>query len=605
MRTIRPSHARPLALFALVAGAVLLILLSAAPAIATTPPGQQVWQGKDMAGVEWQGETQVADNYVVWTQKDGILGAAGYQYQVYLADLATGAFIKLHNDMATEQHDAHVAVQDDGTITVVWGEATSDPYHNHIWIWQGTEDPGVRFIPTPDPSAADPDNPTSAFPRALVMGRYDSNDLGDPIPVECDQSFPAIGLVNEPGAANKHLIVAWEDYRDFGIVPQIYYADLSGGVFAADSNTVLWDTGMAIDMTDVAARGERGPEVGPKGVFWLDDRYTFWTNWGEMFGTDVRFSDFTSGGPDGAMPSVALYDDTSSSNDNAGLITTGTGAAWLHSGPYPDGRAEPFAAKVAGKAALLTSATIPNGYRDRTLSCAWAPSSTSSSYFALTGLHGDSANGDEDIFFYDPSTGARMPVCDRGMTNYDLETPAGRTGKFNATSNQPAIGLVPDPAKPGSFLGFERVVWADSQLNTVVDPEENGQAQLFEAFVPRVSLRASRTSLLRLHSGTLTVTVSPIFGGLPVTLQLVKAMPALGKPSRLVKTVATKNLSSSSKASFTWKPTLKGTYYLRASFGGSPDLYYADGTKTQPASGFDYHVPFVANVSKVVKIVVK
>ena len=602
MRTTGHRTSRSLSIVVLAAGVLLLLLFAAAPALAAD--GVQVWAGKDMAAAKWQGESQLAGNFVVWTQKDDILAGGGYQYQVYLADLATGSFIKLHDDMAMEQRQPHIAVQD-GLVTVVWNEDYNDPagYHSHLWIWQGTEQAGTHFVPTPDPSAPDPDNPTSAFPRSLVMGRVDYST--DPATqIECNQGSSSVGLVAEPqsGVAGDHLVVAWEDGRDLSDLPQIYYADLTSGVYPADSATYLWDTGNAVDPTDVLARGEYSPAVGPKGVFWLDDRYSIWSP-GQMLATDVRFSNFAAGGPDMTTPSVSLYSDVPAADDNDGLVATANGAAWLHNGPYPNGREEPFAAKVGGSAALLTTSMLPNGYTSRALSCAWAGSSANS-YYALVGLHADSTTGDEDVFFYDPTTGARVPVCDRGQTGY-TDDPIGRTARFNNTSNQPVISVVPDPASPGANLPFERVVWTDGKMNTVMDPEEDGMTQLFEAFVPRVSIGARVSALLRLHTDTITATVAPNFQGTKVSLQLVRRTTILGQTQyRLVKTLATKTMSSSSSASFTWKPTVKGTYYVRAWFGGGTK-YYANGATTAPSTAWAAQIPHVGNYSKVLRIVVK
>jgi hypothetical protein len=56
--------------------------------------------------------------------------------------------------------------------------------------------------------------------------------------------------------------------------------------------------------------------------------------------------------------------------------------------------------------------------------------------------------------------------------------------------------------------------------------------------------------------------------------------------------------------SFTWKPTVKGTYYVRAWSGGGTK-YYADGSATAPTSGFDYQIPHLGNYSTVFRIVVR
>ena len=111
--------------------------------------------------------------------------------------------------------------------------------------------------------------------------------------------------------------------------------------------------------------------------------------------------------------------------------------------------------------------------------------------------------------------------------------------------------------------------------------------------------------MLRLRSTTLTTAVKPNFAGTKVTLQLVKPVRTVGVTKyTLVKSLpTTKVLSASSTASFTWTTSVKGTYYLRVSFPGGLK-YYADGTTTEPTPGAA-KVPHVANVSKVVKIVVK
>jgi hypothetical protein len=73
-----PLSRTTLARAALTAAVALAALACAAPALAAG--GVQVWQGKDMAAASWQGEAQLTGNYVAWTQKDGLIGAGGYQY---------------------------------------------------------------------------------------------------------------------------------------------------------------------------------------------------------------------------------------------------------------------------------------------------------------------------------------------------------------------------------------------------------------------------------------------------------------------------------------------------------------------------------------------
>ena len=104
--------------------------------------------------------------------------------------------------------------------------------------------------------------------------------------------------------------------------------------------------------------------------------------------------------------------------------------------------------------------------------------------------------------------------------------------------------------------------------------------KLFEAFVPRVSIKAG----LSLRSG---ISLRP---GIYTVLRS--------------KYSSTKTLSSSSTASWTFKPTVKGTYLVRIYFAGGT-RYYSDGTLAGSNSGFDYKVPHVPNDSRVVKVVVK
>jgi hypothetical protein len=133
--------------------------------------------------------------------------------------------------------------------------------------------------------------------------------------------------------------------------------------------------------------------------------------------------------------------------------------------------------------------------------------------------------------------------------------------------------------------------------------------KLFEAFVPRVSIKAglslrSGISLRLGKSTTISATVSPNFAGFKATLQLVKAArPGIYTVLRS-KYSSTKTLSSSSTASWTFKPTVKGTYLVRIYFAGGT-RYYSDGTLAGSNSGFDYKVPHVPNDSRVVKVVVK
>jgi hypothetical protein len=86
---------------------------------------------------------------------------------------------------------------------------------------------------------------------------------------------------------------------------------------------------------------------------------------------------------------------------------------------------------------------------------------------------------------------------------------------------------------------------------------------------------------------------------------LVRATSKYGAPQYTVlrSTLSTtKALSMSSAASWTFKPTKKGTYLVRIYFYGGAEYTY-NGTAV--ASGDDVAVPHIPNVSKVLRIVVK
>jgi hypothetical protein len=591
VRRPTPQHAATrLGLLLTLAAALVLLLVAAAPALAVSSTRAFI---DDQITNRSQSEVELAGNYAVWTQKDP--NGPTYQYQVWIGDLATGLTAPLHTDLTHEEHGAHLVLQADGTITVVWTEYTSDPtYHSHTWIWQGTEQAG-QFVPSTY------DGANTVFPEQLLAGYTDSSSGG---PVESDQDQPAIGFVAEPesGVPGNHVVVAWRDYRDFGYAsPQIYYADLTLDGSYLDGSQDKYAYGAAVDPTDPWARGQQQPAVGPGGISWLDDRWSYWAP--DLLGTDVRFADLSAGSPPADTPSVSLYEDTSQTGDSDALTATATGAAFMHHSTT-GGRWQPYKATIGGTTSQLTSVMLPSEYMSGGVATTLRMPVTAS-YFALSGLHGDSATGDEDVFFYDPSTGARTLVC----ANLSSTSPASNDARTMGTQADPSISLVPNPApSAAATLPFERVIWVDGRDNTPPIEDEQEMMQLYEAFIPRIGVRITHTTLLLRGSFSITATVQPNFTGLNVTLQLVKP----GVPTaKVLKTLVSKPLAgtsaASSAATFTWKPTLKGTYYLRASFGGdaaSPH-YYQNGTTTGPANGLDHLVPFVANVSKVIKVVVK
>ena len=95
--------------------------------------------------------------------------------------------------------------------------------------------------------------------------------------------------------------------------------------------------------------------------------------------------------------------------------------------------------------------------------------------------------GDEDVFFYDPRHRCRSPSATVGQTGYTDDPVDARPG--STTPDQPAISVVPDPASPVATCRSSAWSGPTASSNTVVDPEEDGMTQLFEAYVPDVSIK--------------------------------------------------------------------------------------------------------------------
>ena len=134
--------------------------------------------------------------------------------------------------------------------------------------------------------------------------------------------------------------------------------------------------------------------------------------------------------------------------------------------------------------------------------------------------------------------------------------------------------------------------------------DSTADSRLYEAFVPTVTIKAGLS--LRLgKSLTISTTVAPNFAGAKVRLELVKATSRYGATVYTVvrsKYSTEKTLLSSSSASWSFRPTVKGTYLVRVRFLGGAKYAFDGATVATPSM---VAVPHVPNVSKVLKIVVK
>jgi hypothetical protein len=457
---------------------------------------------------------------------------------------------------------------DGGTIYVVWTRLRlEEPWDSHIMIWKGS-------YGTPPASGTPEFIPDFGYPTELVEGPDTT-----PLP---RQVSPAIGLVTVGG--DQHVVVAWEDSRDTApAVPLVYWMDLT------DSPT--WDpttAGTAADPTDFIGRGQHLPTVGPGGIYWLDERLSWWDE-GALMDTAIwRLNVATS-------ESAYFFRDTDHAYDNGmdeAPQVTYNGAAWLRLGPYGGAGVLPYV-KPAGGAGHTVGPLI----RPFDLA-AYTKDGASTTGLAVAAMHADRIDAiDADIFYLDANTGARTAVCDRG--NPAGATPDTAPDYFTYNQMSPAIG--------NAFYAY-RVIWAD-QRDSV--SEDSPDAKLYEAFVPTVRWSVRPTTILNLHALRMAVTVQPDFTGEPVKLQQVKPVRSLGgiiyKPAgrgfpATATMVAGSPNTSSSTATLKWTPKAKGTYYFRAWFPGAAKYTY-DGSTI--ATGQDVVVPHVGNYSKVVKIIVK
>jgi hypothetical protein len=558
----------------LAAGVLLLLLVAAAPAFAVD--GVRVLPDSQDGGNRWQFGADVSDHFVAYVQ--GINP---------FSDEAVIALKSLDNDHTpiTFGSDLTAGFKNlqprilsyDGKIYVVWSQISLASGDTDIWIWQGTYDTGTQWFTADD-----------GFPKPLSTGTITTDDGT----TASQQWSPAIGLVHEVDDSD-HIVVAWEDTRDNGYAaPVIYYGDLSADQSYTDPSWVdnggPASFGVAFDQTDVLARGQHAPDVGSTGVYWLDDRWSFWDS-GNLTDTAIWRARPTF---EGLVPGPCFtdfnhtYDNGMSSGVGGGPRVTGSGAVWLRSGPYGDQYAFEPMMKSGGSLAKTVSPMTNPVSPD-----AWYTPGQTATGMTLAGAHLDRKDAiDLDVFFFDPVTQQRMPVCDLG-------NPAGATmddhpDYWRKLQSEPAIG---------PSLGGYRVVWTDNRDAALTGAEDNADSRLYEAFVPTVTIKAART----LKGATISTKVSPNFAGKRVRLELVKASTKYGATLYTVlhsKLSTEKTLSSQSGAGWTFKSLLKGTYLVRIRFLGGTKYAYDGSTVATPDM---VAVPHIPNVSKVMKIVVK
>jgi hypothetical protein len=434
-----------------------------------------------------------------------------------------------------------------GTVYYAWMQQ-DDPATTgfDLWLWKGGET-GLA---------------AAGYPRRLITGPDPSNQI-----------TPDLGRVKETDGS--HIVLAWLDDRvSAATAPQVYMLDLSKDTDAdgtPDYEETSFDpasAGTRVDPSGDIAKGEWQPQVGAKGIFWIDDRHAVLDDT-TKYGREIWRASLAP------ASAAALFWKGKADMSVDYLRATGDGAAWLLLGPaYAGSGWEPCAKAVGDSVKTVALLARPDRF------------DASGNAYALAGGHGGATDGDLDIFFKGPVSGQVVPVC----------TVGGYYGGAAAIVEQiePAISTAP---------GGYRVIWSDSRqvANTPATPFDELAYQLYVALVPTVSLSADHLTAHVGHKVTFACKVAPNFSSAKVRLQRGKRhVVTLADGSTMVSyehwaVVKTKALGASSRATFTWTPPAKGTYYLRVWFAGGK-RYTDVGTRKVP------HVP---NVSRVVRVVVK
>lgn len=541
-RTSMPVAA--LASLSLVA-ALVLLLLAAAPALAAD--GMQVFQPA-VFGTQFDDYSQIQpdayENVMAFVATPLPAGGTTRDSRVWVVNLQYGEYWPVRpgafpSPVPGEQ--AHPAITEKDDVVYVVYEQTDSTTPGvedvDLWIWKGDEH-GMA---------------AAGYPKLLVSG-----------PASTTQTRPSIATTKVGG--NDDLVVSWQDDRLNGpLAPLTCVLDLT----LTDIDAISYSPATAGFFVDQIEQAQRAPQVGPKGIVYLDDR------WADASGlkSALRFSQLD--GPSSASSST-LYEAANAWDDNACPVPTVNGAAWL--GPAKAGGPfQPYMKTLDGAARVIGVLYDP-GEIDGLWKSDEGP--TPFTQLALTGRHG-ATDRDYDVFFYDSLVKQMVPVCTVGST---LPADRDRLGQ-----TQLAISWGPPPASG--------VVWADARHNPSGTASQDLTYKLYTGALPAVSLTPSRTSLTLGRTVTLTARVAPRLAGKSVKFQKgTKYTDVLYKITRYKNwtTLKTKTLSSTSRASWTWKPTRRGTYYIRANFAGA---------KTIDSTGFT--TSWVPTPSKVVKIVVR
>ncbi len=580
MRNTGVRMSRSLSIIVLAAGVLLLLLVTAVPALAAD--GVQVMPAGSDASMTNQGNPDVSGPYLAYNRNT--IPPSDDSVICLKSLLDNAPPWEISRPDGYKDFNPHILYESaTQTIWVVWTRMNLTTSDADIWLWKGTynSNPNGYFTPA-----------DGGYPKLLVSGT-----TGVAAPVTSEQWEPSIGLVHE--GDGDHVVVAWEDSRDNGwIAPLIYSWDLTTDTSYQDVGWATSDgpgtAGMAVDPTPPQARGQVAPDVGYTGVYWLDDRWSFLNSDWTPTDTAVWRADLADStvGPF-FSDSDHAYDNGSNGGfrnaDGLGPRVTSDGVAWLRSGPYGDPSAyEPVTKAVGGSAAVFSPLTQPVDFDT------WYTPGQGATDYAIMGLHANSSKAiDDDVFFYDPATHQTMPVCDIG---WPPGTDPGTPSYYTKQQADPAIG----PA----YYAY-RVVWTDFRDSTLGVDDSLSDGRLYEAFVPMVTIKSSATTLGLGKKATISAAVAPNFANFDVRLQLVRAADKYGAPHYTVlrSTLSTtKALSTRSAASWTFKPAKKGTYLVRIYFYGGAKYTY-NGSAV--ATGNDVAVPHVANVSKVLRIVVK
>jgi hypothetical protein len=474
-------------------------------------------------------------------------GYAKYNPIIYGWNAANGTNWALGAEVAgwdADMQQVDPAVYDRaGTVFVAWSQRDDVADDWDIWLWKGSR-AGVA---------------AAGYPRLLIQGAAGT-----------DQITPDLGAVTLGGG--NELWLAWADDRDTGgATTEIYVYPVghdSDGDGTLDIEEAGWNpslAGLRMDPGGSLTDGQHDPSVGPKGVFWLDDRSAAGSGESAIWRGQPFINDAAAG----------KFCDVPAGSVKRNVCATASGAAWLGPG-FAGGPFEPWGKDLGKAPHILTFLGDPGEF------------DASGTAYALTGRHDGTTDLDPDIFFYSPSLRQAIPVCNKGAVNgvYD----------HRLTQAMPTIA-----AAPGGY----RVIWSDARThyaNAADTPEDQLAFRLYVALVPRVTFTTTKAKLHLGQSTKLVGKVSPDFKGYRVAFQKGTRKTfttSFGKHEWFTawKTLATKKLKVGSKGSWTWRPSKKGTYWIRVWFRG--------GRKYVDVASAGRKVPHVPMSSRIVKIVVK